>query len=109
MKGKRINTTVLGLTLALGIMAADHCVADETMLSPILTKISSTTLSGYVDTTATWRFGTGDSVMPGNPSCPMPVDFTTPADLTVVPEPSTMALVSIGAAAVLVRAKRVRR
>jgi hypothetical protein len=33
--------------------------------STILTALSSTTLSGYVDTTAVWKFGTGNANMPG--------------------------------------------
>jgi len=31
----------------------------------VLTALSSTTLSGYVDTSAIWKFGTGNAVMPG--------------------------------------------
>jgi hypothetical protein len=33
--------------------------------SSVLTSLSSTTLSGYVDTTAVWKFGTGNANMPG--------------------------------------------
>jgi hypothetical protein len=33
--------------------------------SPILTALSSTTLSGYIDTSAVWKFGTGNANMPG--------------------------------------------
>src|SRR3954464_3596327 len=33
--------------------------------SQVLTALASTTLSGYVDTTAVWKFGTGNANMPG--------------------------------------------
>jgi hypothetical protein len=38
---------------------------DAPVPSTVLTALSSTTLSGYVDTTAVWKFGTGDANMPG--------------------------------------------
>ena len=31
----------------------------------LLTALSSTTLSGYLDTTASWKFGTGNTPLPG--------------------------------------------
>ncbi len=43
------------------VMLADDAPAPST----VLTALSSTTLSGYVDTTAVWKFGTGDANMPG--------------------------------------------
>jgi Putative beta-barrel porin-2, OmpL-like. bbp2 len=40
--------------------------ADEAVKpNPVLTALSATTLSGYIDTTATWTFGTGNANMPG--------------------------------------------
>jgi hypothetical protein len=32
---------------------------------PVLTALSATTLSGYIDTSAVWKFGTGNANMPG--------------------------------------------
>lgn len=42
-------------------------LADDQPAQPatVLTALSSTTLSGYVDTTAIWKFGTGNANMPG--------------------------------------------
>lgn len=34
-------------------------------MSQVLTAVSQTTLSGYVDTSAIWKFGTGDAYLPG--------------------------------------------
>lgn len=41
--------------------------ADEAAPEPnkVLTALSSTTLSGYIDTSAVWKFGTGNANMPG--------------------------------------------
>jgi hypothetical protein len=59
-----VNKWTLGLA-SLGVISLASVGHAEEMLSPVLTKVSSTTLSGYVDTTATWKFGTGDLAMPG--------------------------------------------
>jgi hypothetical protein len=40
-------------------------LAQAQATNAILTSLSATTLSGYVDTTATWTFGTGNANMPG--------------------------------------------
>ena len=50
-----------GLVSIPAVMLADDAPAPST----VLTALSSTTLSGYVDTTAVWKFGTGDANMPG--------------------------------------------
>jgi hypothetical protein len=39
--------------------------AEEATQHQVLTALSSTTLSGYVDTSAIWKFGTGNSTLPG--------------------------------------------
>jgi hypothetical protein len=105
MKGLHASKRVLGVIGGVGLLAAGQCSADEMMLSPVLTKVASTTLSGYVDVSATWTFGSGNQTMHGRPACPTP-EFVTPSDISVVPEPSSMALVLAGAAAVLLRKKR---
>jgi len=50
-----------GIVSIPAVMLADDAPAPST----VLTALSSTTLSGYVDTTAVWKFGTGDANMPG--------------------------------------------
>jgi hypothetical protein len=50
-----------GIVSLPAVMLADDAPAPST----VLTSLSSTTLSGYVDTTAVWKFGTGDANMPG--------------------------------------------
>ncbi len=50
-----------GIVSLPAVMLAD----DAPQPSTVLTALSSTTLSGYVDTTAVWKFGTGDANMPG--------------------------------------------
>jgi len=50
-----------GIVSIPAVMLADDAPAPST----VLTALSSTTLSGYVDTAAVWKFGTGDANMPG--------------------------------------------
>jgi hypothetical protein len=50
-----------GLVSIPAVVLADDAPAPST----VLTALSSTTLSGYVDTTAVWKFGTGNANMPG--------------------------------------------
>lgn len=50
-----------GLISLPAIAQADEAAAP----SSVLTSLSSTTLSGYVDTSAVWKFGTGNANMPG--------------------------------------------
>jgi hypothetical protein len=52
-----------GIVSLPAVMLADDAAAPAP--STVLTALSSTTLSGYVDTTAVWKFGTGDANMPG--------------------------------------------
>lgn len=50
-----------GIVSLPAVMLADSAPQPAT----VLTALSSTTLSGYVDTTAVWKFGTGDANLPG--------------------------------------------
>ena len=59
-----VNKWTLGLASVGMISLASAAKADETPLSPVLTKVASTTLSGYVDVTAGWSFQGSDN-MPG--------------------------------------------
>ncbi len=60
----KFNKWTLGLA-AIGVVSlASAARADET-LSPVQTALSSTTISGYLDFTASWKPGTGSVNMPG--------------------------------------------
>ena len=51
---------------ALGLVSvASVAQAEEKASQQVLTSLSSTTLSGYVDTSAHWNFGTGNATLPG--------------------------------------------
>src|SRR3954469_5253934 len=50
-----------GLVSLPAVVLADDAPAPST----VLTALSSTTLSGYVDTSAVWKFGSGNANMPG--------------------------------------------
>ncbi len=55
-------------TLALisaGVLSVPGAAYGEEKPSPVLTALSSTTLSGYVDTSAHWNLGTGNANLPG--------------------------------------------
>lgn len=58
-----VNKWTLGLAAA-GLVSLPTLIQAEEKLSPVLTALSSTTISGYVDTSAHWDFGTGN----GNPA-----------------------------------------
>ena len=49
---------------AVGVVSQASLAKAEEQESPVLTALSSTTLSGYVDTSAQWNFGTGNANLP---------------------------------------------
>jgi hypothetical protein len=49
---------------AAGVVSLASIANAEEQASSVLTALSSTTLSGYVDTSAQWNFGTGNANMP---------------------------------------------
>ena len=49
---------------ALGVVSLASAAKAEEKASPVLTALSSTTISGYVDTSAQWNFGTGNANLP---------------------------------------------
>ncbi len=57
---------------ALGVVSFASAVRAEEKASPVMTALSSTTISGYVDTSADWNFGTGNGNLP-------PYKFNGPA------------------------------
>lgn len=60
----KLNKWTLGLA-AVGVVSLASAVNAEEMTSnTVLTSLSSTTLSGYVDTSAQWNFGTGNEHNP---------------------------------------------
>lgn len=67
----KCNRWTIGL-LAAGLVSVPALVQAEETASSVLTALSSTTLSGYVDTSAQWNLGTGNVNVPnysfGGPS-----------------------------------------
>lgn len=60
----KLNKWTLGLA-AVGVVSLASAVkAEEATSNSVLTSLSSTTLSGYVDTSAQWNFGTGNANNP---------------------------------------------
>src|SRR5712671_1908366 len=47
-----------------GLVSLPAVIQAEEKPSSVLTALSSTTLSGYVDTSAQWNFGTGNANLP---------------------------------------------
>jgi hypothetical protein len=59
----KFNQWTLGLA-ALGVVSLASAVRADEKPSPVMTALSSTTLSGYVDTSAQWNLGTGNANNP---------------------------------------------
>jgi len=53
------------MLLGVGLISLPAAAGAEEKPNFVQTAFSSTTLSGYVDTTATWSFGTGNANLPG--------------------------------------------
>jgi hypothetical protein len=49
---------------ALGVVSLASAARAEEKASPVMTALASTTISGYVDTSAQWNFGTGNGNLP---------------------------------------------
>ena len=61
----KFNKWTLGLA-AVGLVSWNSAaLADDAAPSTVLTALSSTTLSGYVDTSMQWNLGTGNANTPG--------------------------------------------
>lgn len=60
----KINEWTLGLAAVGVVSLASVAQADENKLVPLMTDVASTTLSGFVDTSAIWRPGTGSDAVP---------------------------------------------
>src|SRR5436190_5795329 len=67
----KFNKWTIGLA-AVGVVSLASAAKAEEKASSVMTAVSSTTLSGYVDTSAQWNFGTGNDLLPdykfGGPS-----------------------------------------
>jgi len=61
----KLNHWTTALAMAGVISAGSVAFAEEAQQHQVLTALSSTTLSGYVATSAIWKFGTGNANMPG--------------------------------------------
>ena len=60
----KCNAWTLGL-LSAGLVSLPALTHAEEKPSSVLTALSATTLSGYVDTSAQWNLGTGNANVPG--------------------------------------------
>src|SRR5579872_6928837 len=60
----KFNKWTLGLA-AVGVVSLASVAQAEEKASSVMTALSSTTLSGYVDTSAQWNLGTGNANNPG--------------------------------------------
>lgn len=60
----KVNKWTLGLA-AVGMVSLPSIMLAEEKPSPVMTALSSTTLSGYVSTSAQWNPGTGNAQVPG--------------------------------------------
>src|SRR5947207_14255812 len=59
----KLNKWTLGLA-ALGVVSLASAAKAEEKANLVQTALSATTLSGYVDTSAQWNFGTGNDRLP---------------------------------------------
>jgi hypothetical protein len=59
----KFNKWTIGLA-AVGVVSLASAARAEESASSVMTALSSTTLSGYVDTSAQWNFGTGNDRLP---------------------------------------------
>src|SRR6478609_3021302 len=59
----KFNKWTLGLA-ATGVVSLASAVKAEEKASSVMTALSSTTLSGYVDTSAQWNLGSGNERLP---------------------------------------------
>ncbi len=57
---------------ALGVVSLASAAKAEEKASPVMTALAATTISGYVDTSAEWNFGTGNANLP-------PYKFNSPS------------------------------
>lgn len=60
----KFNQWTVGLAAVGVVSLASAARAEEKAVSSVMTALSSTTLSGYVDTSAQWNFGTGNARLP---------------------------------------------
>lgn len=59
----KFNKWTIGLA-AVGVVSLASAARAEEKAASVMTALSSTTLSGYVDTSAQWNFGTGNARLP---------------------------------------------
>ena len=60
----KFNQWTLGLA-AIGLVSLTSAARADEKPSPVLSALATTTISGYVDTSAQWNMGTGDAHPPG--------------------------------------------
>ena len=82
----KFNKWTLGLA-ALGVVSLASVVQAEEKTSPVMTALSQTTISGYVDTSFVWRMGgngnqfAGKNLGTGGPGAPAPAFGGAPGPL----------------------------
>src|SRR5512147_898692 len=59
----KLNKWTVALA-ALGVVSLASAAKAEEKASPVMTALAATTISGYVDTSAQWNFGTGNANLP---------------------------------------------
>src|SRR3974377_1373565 len=59
----KLNKWTVALA-AIGVVSLASAAKAEEKASPVLTSLAATTISGYVDTSAQWNFGTGNANLP---------------------------------------------
>src|SRR5512147_1017134 len=59
----KLNKWTVALA-ALGVVSLASAAKAEEKASPVMTALAATTISGYVDTSAEWNFGTGNANLP---------------------------------------------
>src|SRR5215467_6457074 len=67
----KLNKWTIALA-GLGVVSLTSAAKAEEKASSVMTALASTTLSGYVDTSAQWNFGTGNTFVP-------PYKFNSPS------------------------------
>jgi hypothetical protein len=63
-RNMKLNAWTLGL-VSVGLVSLPALTRAEEQPSSVMTALSATTLSGYIDTSAQWNMGTGNANVPG--------------------------------------------
>ena len=93
-----MRSFTMAVQAAFLVFVAAAVAHSEEKLSALQTALSSTTVNGYVNTSAHWDMGTGYSPFPEILGPPAQWPQLNPGtEVNAVPEPSTIALFVLGA------------